>query len=110
MVLEKDIVSLTIGAGCSKLKKMAASFHDECAIELLNPNALPCAAFRRGPRVIGVELLLNDVDDLLDGQIGLRIAAADAGDADVANGAVEVGGEDFGPFGGIGAGCSLVGH
>ena len=55
-----------------------------------NPNAFPRAAFRCGLGVVGIGLLLDDFDDLLDGQIGLRVRGADTGDADVARNAVEV--------------------
>ena len=55
-----------------------------------NPNPFPRAAFRCGLGVVGVGLLLDDFDDLLDGQVGLRVTNTDPGDADVAHGAVEV--------------------
>ena len=57
---------------------------------LANPDAFARAAFRGGFGVVGVELLLNDVDDLFDGQVCLRAASADTDDADFADGAVEV--------------------
>ena len=63
-----------------------------------NPDTFPCAAFRRGLRVVGIGFQLDDLHDLLDGQIGLRVARADTGDGQITHGAVEVGREDLGPF------------
>ena len=52
----------------------------------------------RGLGVVGVGLLLDDTDDLFDGEIGLGIAETNAGDVDMAHGAIEVGGEDLDPL------------
>lgn len=75
-----------------------------------NPNPFPRAAFRCGIGVVGVGFLLDDFDDLLDGQVCLRVLGADAGDADVARNAVEVGGEDFSPLLWLARTSALVGH
>ena len=84
-------------------------FHGVAFHPSANPDAFAGAAARGGLRVVGVGFLLDDADDLLDGQIGLRIAGADAGDADVAHGAVEVRREDFGPPAGSVAAAVFVG-
>ena len=53
--------------------------------------------------------MLDDVDDLLDGHIGLRATNTNAGDAEVSYGAVEVGREDLGPIHGVFGLAMLVG-
>ena len=78
-------------------------------IRQAEPDAFADAAFRRGFRIAGVGLLLDDFDDLFDAHVGLRVAGTDAGDAEFAHGAVEVRGKDLEPFrGGLGL-AALVG-
>ena len=55
-----------------------------------NPDTFTCAAFGRRLGVVWVEFLFDDFGNLLDGQVCLRVPSMGAGDADVAQSAIEV--------------------
>ena len=64
---------------------------------LANPDAFAGASFGRGFRIIGVGLLLEDPNDLLDWKIGLCVPHANTSDAKISHGAVQIRREDFSP-------------
>jgi hypothetical protein len=64
---------------------------------LANPYAFARASFRRGFRIVGVWVLLEDPNDLLDWKIRLCVPQANTSDTKVAHGAIEVRREDLSP-------------
>ena len=80
------------------------------ATRLADPGSFACTTLRRAFGVLGVEFLFNHANHLFDGQIGVRVAGANAGDTHIADSAVEIRGEDLPPPGRIGARSPLVGH